>query len=75
MLGFTRVLGLIAFALVMVASVASAQTGDAVALPAVVQKAFQQAYPTATVVRMPQERDGDRPALGVESLDKAPRPR
>src|SRR5688572_15575958 len=42
-------------------------------VPAAVLKAFQQAYPTATISASTQERDGDRPVFRVESVDKGRR--
>ena len=42
-------------------------------LPPAVLKAFQQAYPSATISATSQERNADRPAFRVESVDKGRR--
>jgi hypothetical protein len=62
-------------ALVSIATTgASAQTATrASELPAVVQKAFQQAYPAATISATAQELDSGRTVYRVDSTDKGRR--
>lgn len=43
------------------------------ALPPAVKKAFEQAYPGATISAAAQERDGDRTVFRVESVDRGRR--
>lgn len=61
--------------LVCVVTVASAQTPatKAPSVPPAVTKAFQQAYPTATISGTKQERENDRTVFRVDSTDKGRR--
>jgi hypothetical protein len=60
-------------ALTLVASAAQAPVNRTPSLPPAVLKAFQQAYPGATISATWQERDADRDAFRVESIDKGRR--
>jgi hypothetical protein len=48
-------------------------SGQSSSLPPAVAKAFQQAYPTATISSTRQEREKDRTVFRVESTDKGRR--
>ena len=60
---------------VSVVTVASAQTpgNRAASVPPAVTKAFQQAYPGATISAATQERENDRPVFRVDSTDRGRR--
>lgn len=60
----------IAAALTGSALFAQSASGPAAALPAPVLKAFQQAYPGATISATRPARDGNRAVLRVDSVDK-----
>jgi hypothetical protein len=68
--------GLATTGVVLVATVAAfAQTppGRTSALPPAVLRAFQQAYPGATISATAQQRDADRTLFRVDSVDKGRR--
>ena len=64
-----------AMSLVCVVAVASAQTpgNRAASVPPAVTKAFQQAYPGATISATTQQRENDRPVFRVDGTDKGRR--
>ena len=63
----------IAFAALSTMGFAQTPASQAPPLPVAVLKAFQQAYPGATISAASQERDAGRIAFRVESVDKGRR--